>query len=94
MCYDSLTLKQRNSTQLMNTTEITARDKAWRQLRVGSRITLIGRWRRGASGTIEEILTPKNFNGYSRYAVRLEVSGYLADCCRWELRPYRARLSH
>lgn len=61
----------------------------WRPLRVGSRVRVTCRWRKGHVGTIIERFDPDRLDGRVRYAVRLDGEPNLtADVVRCELRPW------
>jgi hypothetical protein len=65
------------------------RIQPWRVLKVGQRVRLTGKWRKGWTGTIAERLDDL-ITGMARYAVRLDADanpGNASDLCRFELTP-------
>jgi hypothetical protein len=58
--------------------------QAWRPLEINRRVRLVGKWRKGQSGTVEEI-EAGNITGLAMYGVRLDHCGQLADLTRHEL---------
>lgn len=58
--------------------------QAWRPLELNRRVRIVGKWRKGQSGTVEEI-EAGNITGLAMYGVRLDHCGQLADVTRHEL---------
>ena len=58
--------------------------QAWRPLEINRRVRIVGKWRNGQSGTVEEI-EAGNITGLAMYGVRLDHCGQLADVTRHEL---------
>lgn len=58
----------------------------WRQLPIGQRVRLNGKYRKGELGHVEERLDNK-IDGLARYGVRLNDCNRIADLCRYEIKP-------